>query len=71
MEKGFSQLPETGKGRDIWLFDLARGLRTRFTVRPGRRIIVGLVTGWQPDGFRLTPQGASGPVSEVLQRSRC
>ncbi len=30
----FTMMDESGKGRDIWIYDLARGLRTRFTFGP-------------------------------------
>jgi Tol biopolymer transport system component len=38
-----------GRGRDIWLFDIARGLRTRFTFDPGDE----LASIWSPDGSRV------------------
>ena len=50
---------QAGKGRDIWLYDVARGLRTRFTFGPGPQLDVDLVTRRQPDRFQLKPQGAS------------
>jgi Tol biopolymer transport system component len=37
-----------GKGQDIWLYDVARGLRTRFTFGPTNAIAV-----WSPDGSRI------------------
>jgi eukaryotic-like serine/threonine-protein kinase len=40
---------EAGKGQDIWLYDLARGLRTRFTFGPAD--VSGSV--WSPDGSRI------------------
>jgi len=40
---------EAGKGRDIWLYDLPRGLRTRFTFGPAD--VSGSV--WSPDGSRI------------------
>jgi len=40
---------EAGKGQDIWLYDLARGLRTRFTFGPA-----GVSESvWSPDGSRI------------------
>ena len=42
-------LPEPGKGRDIWLFDIARGLRTRFTFDPAEA----LSSIWSPDGSHI------------------
>ena len=40
---------EAGKGRDIWLYDVARGLRTRFTFGPADEL--GPI--WSPDGSRI------------------
>jgi serine/threonine protein kinase len=38
-----------GKGRDIWLYDVARGLRTRFTFDPADEF----TSVWSPDGSRV------------------
>ena len=43
-----SILDEAGKGQDIWLYDVARGLRTRFTFGPANFFAV-----WSPDGSRI------------------
>jgi Tol biopolymer transport system component len=40
---------QAGKGRDIWLYDLVRGLRTRFTFDS----IDELESIWSPDGSRV------------------
>jgi Tol biopolymer transport system component len=40
---------ESGKGRDIWLYDVARGLRTRFTFDRANE----LASIWSPDGSRI------------------
>jgi serine/threonine protein kinase len=40
---------EAGKGRDIWLYDVARGLRTRFTFDRANA----LESIWSPDGSRV------------------
>ncbi|HXP80244.1 MAG TPA: protein kinase [Verrucomicrobiae bacterium] len=40
---------EAGKGQDIWLYDVARGLRTRFTFGPGNTS----ASLWSPDGSRI------------------
>jgi serine/threonine protein kinase len=40
---------QAGKGRDIWLYDVARGLRTRFTFDPADE----LASLWSPDGGRV------------------
>ncbi len=43
-----SILDDGGKGEDIWLYDVARGLRTRFTFGPANYFAV-----WSPDGSRI------------------
>ena len=40
---------DPGRARDIWLYDVARGLRTRFTFDPGEE---GSAV-WSPDGSRV------------------
>jgi len=40
---------QAGKGRDIWLYDVARGLRTRFTFDPADE----LTSVWSPDGSEI------------------
>ena len=40
---------DAGKGRDIWLYDVARGLRTRFTFDRANA----LASIWSPDGSRV------------------
>jgi Tol biopolymer transport system component len=45
----FSIIDQAGKGRDIWFYDLARGLRTRFTFGPE----TALTSIWSPDGSRI------------------
>jgi WD40 repeat protein len=40
-----------GTGRDIWLYDLTRGLRTRFTFDPSGEL--DLESIWSPDGSRV------------------
>ena len=65
-----SSIDPAGQGRDIWFYDVARGLKTRFTFGPGACSRLDLVARRQPAGFQLTPQGASEPVSESLQRGR-
>jgi Tol biopolymer transport system component len=37
---------QSGKGRDIWFYDVARGLRTRFTFGP----VAAVTSIWSPDG---------------------
>jgi eukaryotic-like serine/threonine-protein kinase len=43
--------PERGKGRDIWLYDVARGLRTRFTFAAEAQARANAI--WSADGSRL------------------
>ena len=45
-----SILDPAGKGRDIWLYDVSRGLRTRFTFGPANLHAKSI---WSPDGSRL------------------
>jgi dipeptidyl aminopeptidase/acylaminoacyl peptidase len=40
---------QAGQGRDIWIYDVARGLKTRFTFDPAEE----LGSIWSPDGSRL------------------
>jgi Tol biopolymer transport system component/predicted Ser/Thr protein kinase len=40
---------DAGKGRDIWIYDVARGLRTRFTFGPANAF----TSIWSPDGSRI------------------
>ena len=47
-----------GKQRDIWLYDVARGLRTRFTFDPANEFGSIWSPRWQPHCFQLQPQRA-------------
>ena len=40
---------QAGKGRNIWLYDVARGLKTRFTFDPA----IDAQSIWSPDGSRV------------------
>ncbi len=40
---------DAGKGSDIWIYDVARGLRTRFTFGPANTYN----SNWSPDGSRI------------------
>ena len=40
---------DAGKGQDIWIYDVARGLRTRFTFGPANTFN----SIWSPDGSRI------------------
>jgi eukaryotic-like serine/threonine-protein kinase len=42
-------IPDEGKGRNIWIYDVARGLRTRFTFDPADQF----TAIWSPDGSRI------------------
>ena len=44
-----SVLDQTRRTRDIWLYDVTRGLRTRFTFDPADEILA----LWSPDGSRV------------------
>jgi Tol biopolymer transport system component len=56
-------------GRDIWLYDLARGKDTRFTLGPGTNGFPGVVRGRQPDrGHRNDRQTRS--LREGVERRR-
>ena len=58
---------ESGRG-DAWLFDVTRGIRTKFTFGPvGVRAPI-LVARWQPSRVPWQPQGRFGPRSERVQR---
>jgi eukaryotic-like serine/threonine-protein kinase len=41
--------PEPGAGRDLWIFDLARGIPTRFTSNPADEY----ASVWSPDGTQI------------------
>jgi Tol biopolymer transport system component len=71
---------DPGTGRDIWVFDLARGLPTRFTTDPADEY--GSV--WSPDGTQIIytsrrqghfdlyqkPSSGAGTAQEVLKDDR-
>ena len=42
-------IPDQAGRQDIWLYDLARGLKTRFTFDPGNET----TSAWSPDGSRI------------------
>ena len=56
--------------RDLWVFDVARGVRTRFTFDPGDEVL----PIWSADGtrmfFTVEPQWALRSVSEGRERRR-
>ena len=63
--------PDSQGGRDIWVYDVARGLTYSFYVRPSRRTRLDLVTRRQPHLFSTrNRKGHLRPLSEGFQRSR-
>ena len=54
-----------GKQRDIWLYDLARGLRTRFTFAPTDE----LQSIWSPDGSRIVFNSRRKGHLDLFQKS--
>ena len=44
-----ASVTQAGKGRDIWVYDVARDLRTRFTFDPADE----WGSSWSPDGSRI------------------
>ena len=61
---------DPGTGRDMWIFDLARGLPTRLTTDPADEYAVGLVAGRHRDHLHLETPGPLRSLSEGRQRSR-
>jgi eukaryotic-like serine/threonine-protein kinase len=61
----FSIADQAGKGRDIWLYDVARGLRTRFTFdSQGARNSI-----WSPDGSRVVFNSLRKGHLDLYQKS--
>ena len=56
---------ESGKGRDIWFYDVARGLRTRFTF--DRTQMSGSI--WSPDGSRVVFNSERKGHMDLYQKS--
>ena len=56
---------QTGKGRDIWLYDVARGLRTRFTFDPADESS----SVWSPDGSRLVFGSGRKGLQDLYQKA--
>jgi serine/threonine protein kinase len=56
---------ESGQGRDIWLYDLSRGLRTRFTF--DRTQSSGSI--WSPDGSRVVFNSERKGHMDLYQKS--
>jgi serine/threonine protein kinase/Tol biopolymer transport system component len=56
---------QAGKGRDIWLYDVARGLRTRFTFGPA----LAQTSIWSPDGNRIVFNSSSKGHFDLYQKA--
>ncbi len=56
-------LPGTGGPRDIWLYDLARGLPTRFTF--GQDALTSI---WSPDGSRIVFNSTARGIWTCIRR---
>jgi eukaryotic-like serine/threonine-protein kinase len=56
---------QAGKGRDIWLYDVARGLRTRFTFDPADE----LTSLWSPDGSRVVFNSRRNGHMDLYQKA--
>jgi serine/threonine protein kinase len=56
---------ESGKGRDIWLYDVARGLRTRFTFDRANA----LASIWSPDGSRVVFNSGRNGHLDMYQKA--
>jgi Tol biopolymer transport system component len=53
------------RARDIWIHDLVRGVRTRFTLNQGDN----WVAVWSPDGTRLAFSANVGSLLDVFEKS--
>jgi Tol biopolymer transport system component/predicted Ser/Thr protein kinase len=51
--------------RDLWVFDLVRGTRTRLTFDPGDD----LNPTWSPDGRRMAFSSTRGPTRDILEKA--
>ncbi len=60
---------DTG-ANDIWVLDLARGIRTRLTFGPVTQRLPGLVARRQVDCLRLRAQWQKSSLSQALRRQR-
>ena len=56
--------------RDLWVFDVARGVRTRFTFDRGDEVAADLVGGRHARVLHVEPQRTLRPVSEDRERRR-
>jgi Tol biopolymer transport system component len=60
----FDDYDAESRNSDIWLYDLARGVNTRFTFDPG----VDLVPCWSPDGERIVFSSDRNGQTDVFQK---
>jgi eukaryotic-like serine/threonine-protein kinase len=56
---------EAGNGRDVWLYDVSRGLRTRFTFDQAS----GFALIWSPDGSRIVFNSRRKGHSDMFQKA--
>jgi Tol biopolymer transport system component/predicted Ser/Thr protein kinase len=55
----------TRRARDIWIHDLVRGVRTRFTLNQGEN----WASAWSPDGSRLAFSVSLGGILDMFEKS--
>ena len=58
-------IPDEGKGRNIWIYDIPRGLRTRFTFDPSDQF----TSIWSPDGNRIVFNSRRKGSLDLYQKS--
>jgi len=61
-----SVLDPATRGYDLWVFDVARQVRTRFTFDNGRAIVPGI---WSPDGASIVYTGRRNGTSGLYRRA--
>jgi Tol biopolymer transport system component len=59
-----SLLDAAVRTRDVWIFDVKRGLRTRFTFEPGDEV----APIWSPDGSRLIFSARESGAFDLVQK---
>jgi eukaryotic-like serine/threonine-protein kinase len=59
-----SNVDQYARGRDLWLIDVKRGVRTRFTFDPGDEI----APVWSPDGAQITFTARAGNTSTFFRK---
>jgi Tol biopolymer transport system component/predicted Ser/Thr protein kinase len=58
-------IPDEGKGRNIWLYDVVRGLRTRFTFDSADQF----TSTWSPDGGRIVFNSRRNGSLDLYQKA--